>query len=487
MPTTTTVTPSTSTAPFGSAVTLTSKVSILGLGLIIIPSGTVTFSTTNSTGTHPLGSATLSGCVINPCTATLTTTALGVGANTVTASYGGDVLSAASSGSTNVFMTQPPSAPQNLIVSPGDGKNTLTWSPPANPGSSPVTSYTINRAVGAGSFSYLATVPATPTSYVDNTAANGTTYRYLVAANNAAGASAPSNEASGTPQAVLTVPSAPTLTATSQVASIKLHWTSASDGGSAISKYRLYRRVSGPGPFSLIADNLPTGDYQDTTVIIGASYDYQATAVNGIGESAMSNTATASATPFAGPNSSQVQSCPAGSSCTSSTATATDPQTGNNTDGTIAVESSSGPHTATIAVGGPKLTGCTTDVAVGLSVTFNDTSTDAFKSVTYTLNGPDAQAWYNGNLSVTPDGDLCLGLGTQWFHGQGYPVTWVPADGLWEGRIVQCVNNGLYSLGGGHYSQPCEQETDFFSGPNVVKIEFVVHLPPGDGKISGGH
>src|SRR5262249_7030916 len=49
----------------------------------------------------------------------------------------------------------------------------------------------------------LTTLPPTPTSYVDQTAANGTAYYYKVSATNANGEGAKSNEASATPIAAI--------------------------------------------------------------------------------------------------------------------------------------------------------------------------------------------------------------------------------------------------------------------------------------------
>jgi hypothetical protein len=77
-------------------------------GLLITPSGTVTF-TASATGASPgdiaLGSAPLSSCLLTACSAQITTTALHpAGTYTVTASYGGDLVAKGSSGTTTVYV-----------------------------------------------------------------------------------------------------------------------------------------------------------------------------------------------------------------------------------------------------------------------------------------------------------------------------------------------------------------------------------------------
>ena len=573
LPSATTVTASASTVTYGSPVTLTATVSVLGLGLLITPSGSVTFSTAAGT----LGTVALSSpCILTACTASLTTNDLAVGDNTITATFGGDTLSSASSATTSVFATQPPTAPTGLSATAGDHVVNLSWAAPASSGSSAVTGYKVYRnTTASGSFVYLgsttgttyadsavvngtteyyyvtatnstnegpqsSTVSATPTasapsapvlsgptsaldkltitwttpassaaitgykiyratsagastllttvgvqnSYIDTTVTAPTTYYYRVKAVSSAGDSAYSNEVSGVATAP-TVPSTPTITATPQTGTIKLAWSSSSTGGRAITSYKLYRSTSAGGSYTLIASGLPSGNYQDTTIPVGVTYYYKGTSVNVVGESAQSSSASAAATAYSGGSSASSTGCTAGSACTGGPVTGT--YNGSATDGTISVESSSGSHTATLAISNTKLTGCTVPVSAGLSLVFNDTSTDAYKSVGYKINGADAQAWDNYyTINGFPgSGELCLGLGTPWLNGQGFPVTWTPADGLYEGRVVACVNNGAYVVSPGHYSQPCFQRSAFLSGPvSGWYYNYTILLPPGDGKIS---
>lgn len=94
-----------------------------------------------------------------------------------------------------------PTAPQTLQATGGDSQVSLTWSAPASNGGSAVLSYQIYRGLSAGTETLFASPAGVGTSYVDNTAANNTTYFYKVSAINAVGESALSNEASATPTA----------------------------------------------------------------------------------------------------------------------------------------------------------------------------------------------------------------------------------------------------------------------------------------------
>lgn len=98
--TTTTVSANPAATTQGGSVTLTASVS---LSVLVTPLGSVSFSATNGSTTVALGSAPLGNCsLLNVCTASITTTALPVGTDTVTATYAGDSLSGPSSGTTTV-------------------------------------------------------------------------------------------------------------------------------------------------------------------------------------------------------------------------------------------------------------------------------------------------------------------------------------------------------------------------------------------------
>ncbi|HUR51226.1 MAG TPA: Ig-like domain repeat protein, partial [Mycobacteriales bacterium] len=113
LPSTTTVSASPTTSYINTPVTVTATVSLLGLpGLLVTPTGTVSFAFDRGTTHVNIGSATIAGCLLTTCTVSRTTSSLpGGGAGTITASYSGDTFLAPSSATTPVtvnFLPEPP-------------------------------------------------------------------------------------------------------------------------------------------------------------------------------------------------------------------------------------------------------------------------------------------------------------------------------------------------------------------------------------------
>src|SRR3989440_149570 len=198
----------------------------------------------------------------------------------------------------------PPSAPQNLAATGGNAQVTLTWKAPASDGGSPVTNYKIYRGVAPGSETLLTTVGNVLT-YTDSAATNGVTYYYQVSAVNSPGEGAKSNEASAAPSAPPpppSPPSAPTnLVATAGNAQVGLTWQApGSNGGSAITNYKIYRGTSSNGE-TLIATIGHQLSHSDGGLTNGAKYYYHVSAVNNVGEGLRSNEASATPTAPATP------------------------------------------------------------------------------------------------------------------------------------------------------------------------------------------
>jgi fibronectin type 3 domain-containing protein len=171
---------------------------------------------------------------------------------------------------------------------------TLTWTAPADEGSSAIVNYTIYRGTESGYLEVLATVGNVLT-FVDDTVLAGHTYLYQVTAVNAQGEGPRSNEVSLTVGAVPSVPQ--NLEAVAGNGTVNLTWNAPNeDGGWPITGYKVYRRTS-EGAEVLLAIIGNVTNYVDNAVTNGQTYYYRVSAVNAMGEGAQ--TGSVDATPFA--------------------------------------------------------------------------------------------------------------------------------------------------------------------------------------------
>lgn len=106
------------------------------------------------------------------------------------------------------FVNVPPSVPQSVTATPQDGQVTVSWQPPAQQGSSTVSSYLISADPGPQG----AVVDGSSRSAVLTGLKDGTTYRFRVTARSASGASSAVVTPTVTPSFTWTdfVPLAPT-------------------------------------------------------------------------------------------------------------------------------------------------------------------------------------------------------------------------------------------------------------------------------------
>ena len=186
--------------------------------------------------------------------------------------------------------TSVPSAPTNFAATAGNAQVTLSWT-----ASSGATSYNVYRSTtSGGEGSTPITTGLTGTSYTNTGLPNGTKYYYKEAAVNSAGTSSQSTEASATPAATVTVPSAPSgLAATAGNAQVLLTW-SASTGATS---YNVYRSTTSGGEGSTaIATGITSTSYTNTGLTNGTKYYYKVAAVNSAGTSSQSTEASATPT-----------------------------------------------------------------------------------------------------------------------------------------------------------------------------------------------
>jgi len=311
----------------------------------------------------------------------------------------------------NVQWIASPSAPQNLqAMEASSSKISLSWTSPANNGGSEITGYKIERSTDAGSTwsTIIANTGSTSTTYSDTGLDQNTSYTYRVSAINSVGTSSPSNAASATTSSSITVPSPPTgLDATTiSTSQINLSWTApTNDGGSEITGYDIERSLDNGNTWYTVTSNTSNNDtaYNDTGLSQGTSYTYRVSAINDIGTSSPSDTASAT--------------------------TSTDTTGGivlNNVQSTSGSTSSSS-HQIMLSdfdVG----TGNNRLLVVGISADSSDVSSITFGGVHLTKKvgsfyNNDAEFWYlknptgNGAIVVTMNGPASTVVGAYSFSG----------------------------------------------------------------------
>jgi hypothetical protein len=181
----------------------------------------------------------------------------------------------------------PPPAPSTLVATAGNAQVLLNWS-----ASSGATSYTIKRSLVHGTGYANVTTGVTDVMFTDTGLQNGTPYYYVVTATGPGGESAPSNEASATPQGP---PDPPTgLSAIGGDNQVFLAWTAPS--GSVT--YIIKRSLQSGGPYGTVASGVVPSTYTDV-VANGTPVYYVVCAQNGAGIGNPSN--EASATPSGPP------------------------------------------------------------------------------------------------------------------------------------------------------------------------------------------
>ena len=93
-----------------------------------------------------------------------------------------------------------PGAPENLLVTSGDGQLVLNWLPPASAGSSPITDYVVSyKLQGGATWTVFNDGVSTNTTATVTGLTNGSVYDLAVAAKNSVGVGAQGATAQGTP------------------------------------------------------------------------------------------------------------------------------------------------------------------------------------------------------------------------------------------------------------------------------------------------
>ena len=166
----------------------------------------------------------------------------------------------------------PPAAPPGVIASAGPQQVTLTWYPV--PGA---TTYSLARALSSTPFALIVT-GLTTTNYTDLDVVNGTSYSYVVYADNSCAQSAPSSFVTATPDVP---PSTPTgLSVTIGGSRLVLQWNP-TPGANA---YNVKRSTNSAGPYTTLASNIADQFYLDSGLLTSTTYYYVVSALNSGGE-----------------------------------------------------------------------------------------------------------------------------------------------------------------------------------------------------------
>lgn len=201
-----------------------------------------------------------------------------------------------------------PGPPLDPTLTAGNALITLSWTAPSSDGGSAITGYRVQYSSNSGS-TWSALTDAglpNPLSYTWSGLSNGTTYIARVLAYNSVGdGDVSANSNSAIPSTVPGVPLNPSLSAGDK--SITFTWSApSSDGGSAITGYRVQYSTNGGSSWSALANaGLPsplTYTWSGNQVIFnGSSYTARVLAYNSNGDGSVSGSSNAAVPTFAAP------------------------------------------------------------------------------------------------------------------------------------------------------------------------------------------
>jgi len=194
-----------------------------------------------------------------------------------------------------------PSAPVSLLPTSGNTLVSLSWTVPASDGGSTITDYIVEHSVDGVTWTVFSDGISTATSTTVTGLVNDSLYYFRVSALTVNGQGL-SSITTSTPSAV--APSQVTgLSATAASSTqIDLSWSAPSNGGSAITGYKIERESPVSGGWSTIVATTGTTatTYSNTSLVTNTQYNYRVSAINLIGTgtaSAASNATTAAVAP----------------------------------------------------------------------------------------------------------------------------------------------------------------------------------------------
>ncbi|MDQ1745789.1 MAG: large repetitive protein, partial [Frankiaceae bacterium] len=190
-----------------------------------------------------------------------------------------------------------PTPPGNVTATRGDQSATVSWTS-ANGNGDAVTGYSIAVYSADGSYQTTVSAAAAATSTTVTSLTNGTTYYFVITAANTVGTSSGATTNTVTPAGV---PLLGTVTATAVRYGATVTWPAANPNGSALTGYTV--RTYDASSNSQVGADVNVSTSTTTTTVYNltehGSYYFTVTAANGIGNSAPSQSASATI-PFAG-------------------------------------------------------------------------------------------------------------------------------------------------------------------------------------------
>lgn len=179
--------------------------------------------------------------------------------------------------------------PRNLYAKGYEGYVNLRWDEPAN-GADQITGYNIYRSLNQDIKVYLTSVSVSEQNYRDEEVDNGRVYYYWVTAEYGNNQETDfSNRDDAQPFGTSPPTQPKDLEAFPGDEKVELTWESPDDdGGDDIDNYEIYRGTES-GEESHIDTVAPSESYVDNNVSNGITYYYQVRAINGAGESPISN------------------------------------------------------------------------------------------------------------------------------------------------------------------------------------------------------
>lgn len=195
-----------------------------------------------------------------------------------------------------------PGAPTGVAATPGDGRVTLTWTPPTDAGGATRLYYTIQFSADAGTTWTTAWQRPSNTSAVVPFLTNGTSYVFRVAACNRAGQGAFSDPSTAVAPVGVTLPGAPTnVQAVAGNGRVSLTWTAPTNtGGAPRLGYIVQLSTDGGTNWRTVNLRFDRASAVIPLLTNGKSYTFRVAAFNKAGQGAFSDPSSA-VTPTAPP------------------------------------------------------------------------------------------------------------------------------------------------------------------------------------------